>query len=202
MKIARKKNKMKTVKANTKTTLLLNNAWQPITIVTARAAFGHLLKKRITALDKYSNVFHSLDTWNELADYYEDQPALPSAKQEWPIPTIVIVTSKFFKKPRKKKLNLHELAKVCGNKCQYCFEVFPIKSLTIDHVYPKSRGGEDEHANRVLACRSCNMSKASHTPWFDANGKVPEAPQIPEFMFSLPEIREEWKVFLKSVEKV
>ena len=87
---------MNAVTANTKTTLLLNNAWQPITVVTARAAFSHLHKRRISALDKDGNVFHSLDTWNCLAEYYDDQPFLRSAHAGWPIPTVIVVNSKFF----------------------------------------------------------------------------------------------------------
>lgn len=153
---------MKPITANTKTTLLLNTAWQPITMVTARAAFGHLLKKRISALDKNGSIFHSLDSWNELGEFYEDQPALPSVKRDYPIPTIIVVNSKFFRKPKKKKLTLFDLAKICEYKCQYCFEKTPIKYLTIDHVHPKSRGGSDEHDNRVLACKNAILKNLTY----------------------------------------
>ena len=188
---------MNLITANTKTTLLLNTAWQPITAITARAAFSHLLKKRISALDKHGNIFHSLDTWNTLGDFYEDQPYLPSVRVNFPIPTIIVVTSKFFRKPKKKKLTLFDLAKVCEYRCQYCFEKFSIKSLTIDHVNPKSLGGSDDHANRVLCCRQCNSAKGAEYPWLNKHGEIPEAPQIPEFMFNVPKIRKEWKDFLK-----
>ena len=187
---------MKAVKANQKTTLLLNNAWQPITVITARAAFQHIYKKRVTSLDKNMTAFHSLATWNELADYYSDQPYMTSPNAAWPIPTIVIVTSKFFRRPKKAKLSLYELAKICDFKCQYCFEKFPLKELTVDHVQPKSKGGEDIHANRVLACGNCNRKKGSLTPFFDINGKVPRPPAIPQFMLDVPEIRDEWKSLL------
>lgn len=188
---------MKAVKANQKTTLLLNNAWQPITVVTARAAFQHLFKKRVTSLDKNMTPFHSLATWNALAEYHSDQPYMTSPNAAWPIPTIVIVTSKFFRRPKKAKLSLYELAKICDFKCQYCFDKFPLKELTIDHVQPKSKGGEDIHANRVLACGSCNRRKGSVTPYFDKDGKIPRPPSIPQFMLDVPEIREEWMPLLK-----
>ena len=188
---------MNAVTANTKTTLLLNNAWMPITVVTARAAFQHLHKKRVTALDKNSNVFHSLDTWNDLAEYHEDQPSLKSVNKEWPIPTVLVVTSKFFRKPKKKKLTLFDLAKLCDYTCQYCFEKFPLKQLSIDHVHPKSKGGEDLHENRVLCCVSCNRKKGSITPWLDKNGQIPQPPSIPTLMLNTDKIREEWSYFLK-----
>jgi len=42
------------------------------------------------------------------------------------------------------------------NKCQYCGST---KSLTIDHVIPKSKGGGDTWENLVVACCSCNTKK-------------------------------------------
>jgi 5-methylcytosine-specific restriction endonuclease McrA len=190
---------MNAVTANTKTTLLLNNAWQPITVVTARAAFSHLHKRRISALDKDGNVFHSLDTWNCLAEYYDDQPFLRSAHAGWPIPTVIVVNSKFFRKPKKKKLTLFDLAKLCEYTCQYCFEKFPLKQLSIDHVQPRSKGGEDLHDNRVLSCIRCNRAKSDFSPWLDKNGQVPKAPNIPALMLNAEKIRPEWSDFLKNV---
>lgn len=44
------------------------------------------------------------------------------------------------------------------NTCQYCGS---IKKLTIDHVIPKSRGGEDTWENMVVACSTCNTKKGN-----------------------------------------
>lgn len=187
---------MNAVTAYTKTTLLLNSAWQPITTITAKAAFCHLLKKRISAIDKNGNIFHSLDSWNRDAEFYDDQPALMSSKSEWPIPTVIVVTSKFFKRPKKRKLTLFETAKIYDHTCQYCLKRFNISDLTIDHVHPKSKGGQDVHHNRTLACRKCNTAKSSHTPWFNILGEEVKIPEIPALMIHAPKIREEWKGFL------
>jgi hypothetical protein len=187
---------MNVVTSDAKTTLLLNSAWQPINTVTARAAFSHLLKGHVTALDKNGTLFHRLESWNSYGEFYDDQPALRSAKAEWPIPTIIIVTSKFFRRPKKRKLSLFDLAKIHGYICQYCLNKFSLHDLTVDHVKPKSKGGTDEHENRVLACRKCNTQKASHSPWFDVNGKIPSAPDIPALMLNAPKIRPEWQNFI------
>ena len=40
--------------------------------------------------------------------------------------------------------------------CQYCGST---KKLTIDHVLPRSRGGQDTWENMVVACSSCNSKK-------------------------------------------
>jgi len=49
-----------------------------------------------------------------------------------------------------------------NNCCAYCGTP-PIddKSLTLDHVRPKVRGGEDRTSNCVPACKSCNHAKGS-----------------------------------------
>lgn len=61
-----------------------------------------------------------------------------------------------------KKLWRQSIRKAWDNKCAYCGQP-PIdeKSLTLDHVKPKSKGGEDLTANCVPACKSCNHSKGS-----------------------------------------
>lgn len=48
------------------------------------------------------------------------------------------------------------------NRCAYCDKP-PIddKSLTIDHVRPRSKGGEDRTSNVIPACRRCNQAKGS-----------------------------------------
>lgn len=190
---------MNVVNPNSKTTLLLNNAWQPISMITARAAFTHLIKNRVVSLDQNSNLFHSFDTWNSLASLYDDQPFLRSAKTSWAIPTIMVVSAKFFSKPKKTKLSLFDLARIHDNTCQYCLERHSINDLTVDHIHPKSKGGTDDHSNRVLACRPCNSRKSSHTPWYDINGNIPSPPVIPNspmLYLSRNKIRKEWESFL------
>ena len=49
-----------------------------------------------------------------------------------------------------------------NNRCAYCGKP-PIDddSLTVDHVRPKSNGGEDKTSNCIPACRECNQDKSS-----------------------------------------
>lgn len=55
------------------------------------------------------------------------------------------------------------------NRCAYCGAT-PIEdqSLTIDHVKPRSKGGQDCTSNVIPACRSCNQEKGSDEwiSWF------------------------------------
>ncbi len=46
-------------------------------------------------------------------------------------------------------------------KCNGCGNPFPITALEIDHIFPKSRGGEDNYENFQLLCGWCNRVKGN-----------------------------------------
>lgn len=46
-----------------------------------------------------------------------------------------------------------------NHQCAYCGIKERHKELTIDHVLPIKKGGDDSYTNLVPACRSCNLSK-------------------------------------------
>jgi 5-methylcytosine-specific restriction endonuclease McrA len=48
--------------------------------------------------------------------------------------------------------------------CQYCGQRPGSDFLTIDHIIPRSQGGESSWLNCVLACVKCNHRKANRTP--------------------------------------
>lgn len=58
-----------------------------------------------------------------------------------------------------------------NNRCAYCGAT-PIEDdslqLTVDHVRPKSLGGEDKTSNCIPACSKCNQDKSSQewVAWF------------------------------------
>jgi len=45
--------------------------------------------------------------------------------------------------------------------CQYCYERYPVKLLTFDHLIPKSHGGKTSWDNVVSACNKCNFKKGN-----------------------------------------
>jgi 5-methylcytosine-specific restriction endonuclease McrA len=42
----------------------------------------------------------------------------------------------------------------------YCGRRAPDVVLTVDHVYPKSKGGKNSEDNLVAACKDCNSQKS------------------------------------------
>lgn len=49
-------------------------------------------------------------------------------------------------------------------KCAYCGRRLTYDTATYDHVVPRSRGGQNELANKVLVCETCNVEKSNRLP--------------------------------------
>ncbi|MDQ3521454.1 MAG: HNH endonuclease [Gemmatimonadota bacterium] len=52
-----------------------------------------------------------------------------------------------------------------GMRCVYCGNIFPAEQLTLDHVEPRMRGGDNSDGNLVTACRGCNGRKGGAPAW-------------------------------------
>ncbi|XBV87152.1 HNH endonuclease [Deinococcus sonorensis KR-87] len=80
--------------------------------------------------------------------------------------------------------------------CQYCGAH---DELTIDHVYPRSRGGRHGWENVVTACRGCNQRKGSRTP-DEAGMTLRLPPRAPSFGFyaygQFAQMREGWSKYI------
>lgn len=44
-------------------------------------------------------------------------------------------------------------------RCVYCGQQFLPAALTVDHVQPQARGGDNSGGNVVTACATCNLRK-------------------------------------------
>ena len=77
--------------------------------------------------------------------------------------------------------------------CQYCGRA----AENVDHVLPRSRGGEHTWENVVAACRSCNSRKEDRTP-DEAGMDLLRSPFIPSdgFKLSLGRLESGWEDYL------
>jgi 5-methylcytosine-specific restriction endonuclease McrA len=68
------------------------------------------------------------------------------------------------------------------NVCQYCGTTNG--KMTIDHIFPKSRGGKNTFINTVTACFDCNNWKDDRTPGEAVMSllREPKAPSVSEFI--------------------
>ncbi|MEL7224880.1 MAG: HNH endonuclease [Cyanobacteria bacterium P01_D01_bin.36] len=72
-------------------------------------------------------------------------------------------------------VNRREVLRRDAHTCQYCGSK---KRLTLDHVMPRSKGGQHTWDNVVAACAPCNSYKADRTPEL-AKMQLRRKPQVP-----------------------
>ena len=80
--------------------------------------------------------------------------------------------------------------------CQYCHRACPASELTLDHVVPRSRGGETSWENLVACCHHCNNRKGNRTP-DEANMRLARNPRP----FSLHTSRHLMRLLARSDEQ-
>lgn len=88
--------------------------------------------------------------------------------------------------------------------CQYCGSK---SNLTIDHVFPRHRGGETTWENLVCCCLRCNNKKGDKTPQ-EIGMRLPHPPRRPNYIpyISFPRFvsalrQPEWREFLEMYGK-
>ena len=67
--------------------------------------------------------------------------------------------------PEREETLRERIAHRDGCRCVYCGEHFRCDDLTLDHVEPRMRGGDQSEGNLVAACRACNLEKGSMPAW-------------------------------------
>ena len=81
-------------------------------------------------------------------------PLLPSPKHY--LYNLITMTS-----PDAKKLWRRAIKEHFNCTCVYCGENYELHELTLDHVHPRSKGGQDLTRNVVCAWQKCNQDKGS-----------------------------------------
>jgi 5-methylcytosine-specific restriction endonuclease McrA len=83
-----------------------------------------------------------------------------------------------------------------NHRCQFCGVS---NNLTIDHIIPKSRGGEDSWENLITACIRCNNKKGNKT-LDEVNMTLLSIPRKPSHITFIKnfagDIDESWKPYL------
>lgn len=92
------------------------------------------------------------------------QQAWKSISSEFVLPSVIRLINFHKLPPRNSKLSKKNILIRDKYTCQYCKEKCSDRTLTIDHILPKSRGGTAKWENLVTSCRRCNMTKANRTP--------------------------------------
>mgnify|MGYP003133404203 CR=1 FL=1 len=184
--------------------LILSHFWTPINITTAREGIRKLIScgsksskdPTVSALS-FSGEPLLWEEWisPERSSYYNHQPFLCSCKRLYPVPTILLTTSKWAYQT-KEKPNLRYLYKRYKGRCQICGDRQDIKNMSIEHIYPRCKGGTKESHNVTITCKKCNCKKASIYPYKNYKGENLKPSNPYPFFNSFQNERDEWKNFL------
>lgn len=195
---------MDLIDSKDRTVLILSHYWTPINITTAREGVRKLMSCG-SANDKdatvralcYSGEPLLWEEWidSERSSYYKNQPFLGSCNKLYPVPTILLTTARWAYQS-KNKPNLRYLYKRYKGRCQICGDKFDMKDMTIEHIYPKSKGGTKESHNVTLTCQTCNCKKAAIYPYKNYKGEELGPSNPYPFFHAFQNCRPEWKPFL------
>ena len=135
------------------TVLVLNRNWQAIDVKTPAQAFCMMANGNATGLDIQGIGDMRPVRWNEWLELAvrEDDNAVRTVRGLVRIPT-VLVLARYNKVPKRRpKLSTKGIWERDGGRCQYTGKKLVPAEGNIDHVVPRSRGGQTSWENCVLA---------------------------------------------------
>ena len=132
-----------------KYTLKLDASYRPIEIIPIHKGFNMVYCGRAKRLESY----HTGPTRNTL------------------YPSVIVLKTYISKRRLTIACNRRNVIWRDKNTCQYCGGVFLFKDLTMDHVYPRCKGGKKSWDNIVASCKRCNSRKGYKT--IEEFGKKP-----------------------------
>jgi 5-methylcytosine-specific restriction endonuclease McrA len=181
--------------------LALNRYFQPVQVTTVKRGVVLLYGGAAQAIDEEGEAY-DFDTWRGLP-LRADDDALPIVGGRLRVPRVVHL-HRYDRTPRVTvRLTRRNLMFRDAHQCQYCGKRPTLRELNIDHVVPRSRGGNDSWENLVTACRVCNLRKGWKTPE-EANMRLARSPFRPKWTTTAQILLgagwrfKEWEAFLKA----
>lgn len=114
-------------------------------------------------------VCNQVEVIAEYSDWFVESPTIRMA-----VPSIIMTNEYVNINKKRIRATKFNILLRDGFKCQYCGVMQLPEDLTIDHVYPKSKGGIISWENSVAACLPCNNKKSNS---LDIKPKIkPEEP--------------------------
>lgn len=143
--------------------LVLNATYEPLNVVSVRRAVILLLKDKA-----------------ELVEATDAR--LRAMSVTLPMPSVIRLVA-YVRLPHRMVLPVTRRTVLARDNeiCQYCGGMPGRNDLTIDHVLPRSRGGETTWNNVVAACMRCNQRKGNRTPE-EANMPLLSRPAQPRYV--------------------
>ncbi len=160
--------------------LVLNNSYEPLHICKVRRALVLIYRGIAEMLENGSGFIHSTN-------------------QTLPVPSVIKLAYMVRRPYPQRRLTRLQVFNRDHYTCQYCGK--ESHQLTLDHIIPRYRGGEQTWENVVSACAVCNRHKAGRTPK-EAGMKLLHPPAVPRGIipfyvpYKYPQAHREWEKYL------
>jgi 5-methylcytosine-specific restriction endonuclease McrA len=190
--------------------LVLNKMFMAVHVISVRRAFILLCKElaEVVALEDGQFSTYTFDSWREISEFRakhfreEEDDWVRTSNSEIQVPRVIRLTS-YDKLPKHTvKFNRRNIFARDANQCQYCGKKFSTCDLSLDHIVPRSQGGESSWENVVCACIDCNVRKGGRTPKQAHMGLIrkPEKPKrSPMLNLKMTSKKyQSWKTFLDN----
>jgi 5-methylcytosine-specific restriction endonuclease McrA len=172
--------------------LLLNRSYDALHFISKKRALKLMCNDKVVVYDSFETGKPSV---------WEDK-FIHTASGRSSLPATLRLKEQVTKRWKPPKWNKRAMFNRDGWVCQYCGAALDKKTVTIDHVIPRSQGGRTDWLNCVTACQRCNREKANKTP-SQAGMKLLNQPAIPNQIHfwdshSRYTWHDDWNTFFKS----
>lgn len=190
--------------------LVLNRLFMAVHVISVRRAFCLLCKELAEVVNLEEGQFNTYDfeTWREVSEFRaknfhkEEDDWVRTSSSQIQVPRVIRLLG-YEKMPKHTvKFNRRNIFARDNNQCQYCGRKFVTSELSLDHIIPRSQGGQSSWENIVCACVNCNVRKGGRTPKQAHMSLIrkPEKPKrSPLLNLKLSHKKyESWKTFLDN----
>ena len=159
---------------------MLNATYEPLGVVSSRRAVVLLLDQKADLIHASGNHLHS-------------------ERLDVEVPSVIRLRY-FVRVPYQRRAALSRRGVFLRDegRCQYCGR----RAESIDHVVPRSRGGEHVWENVVAACRRCNTNKRDRL-LHETTMRLPHHPEAPRHlswvMVAFGEVPDAWQQYLGTL---
>jgi 5-methylcytosine-specific restriction endonuclease McrA len=154
--------------------LVINKMWMAVRVTDARRAFSLLFRDmaEVIRVDDGSYASYDFESWAEISTLRDELNDLDPDEYDWvrtvrmhlAVPKVIRLLGYDRLPQQQVKLNRRNIFARDRNVCQFCGKSFSSSELSLDHVVPRSQGGESSWENLVCCCVRCNAKKGGRTP--------------------------------------
>jgi 5-methylcytosine-specific restriction endonuclease McrA len=186
--------------------LVLNKNFFAVQVIRWQRAVSLLYLDHARVVDLEYQTYN-FDDWTELSKMITDHPSgfINTPTIRIAIPEVIALRT-FDGLPKAEvKFTRRNIYEHYGHKCAYCGKRYGTSDLNLEHVVPRSRGGNTDWANVVTSCIQCNLKKGNRLPE-EAGMKLRVKPSKPKWRGTAAlafrpgfKIKASWQRFIDSV---